>query len=241
MYAALDVGCGEGRMTEALRTQAAPGAWIVALDMQPDAVAITRARHAVDGIRASIESLPLSSGQFELVTAGHVLPSTADVPRAVRELRRVLSPGGVLLAGADSESSGRRLLAWHVEACKRAGLTDQARRAAIPSARSRFTLENGGRALSRAFGSVEVKVRDEALVLASVDDLLRLYGDGLHLRGATSLEGPGDADVLAIRLKPHLRDIASAAVEPDGRLIVPRRSGCFVCRMPKLLTRQPPA
>lgn len=234
MYAALDVGCGEGRMTAALRTRAAPGAWIVALDVQPDAVALTQARHAVDGIRASVESLPLSSGQFELVTAGHVLPSAADIPRAVRELRRVLCPGGVLLASADSESSGQRLLAWHVEACQRAGLTGQATRAAMPSARSRFTLENGGGALSRGFGSVEVKVRDEALVLASVDDLLRLYGDGLYLRGATSLDGPGDADALAIRLIAHLRDIASAAVESDGRLIVPRRSGCFVCRMPKL-------
>lgn len=230
MYAALDVGCGEGRMTEALRTQAAPGAWIVALDVQPDAVAITRARHAVDGLRASIESLPLSSGQFELVTAGHVLPSTADVPRAVRELRRVLSPGGVLLAGADSEASGRRLLNWHVEACRRAGLADQARRAAAPSARSRFTLEDGAETLSRSFSTVDVHARDDVLEFPSVDALLRLYATGLHLRGAPALDSPGDANALADQLQPHLRDIATAAAESDGRVIVPRRSGCLVAR-----------
>ena len=230
VYAALDVGCGEGRMTQALRAQAAPGAWIVALDVQPAAVAVTRTWHAVDGICASIESLPLTSGQFELATAGHVLPSTRDIPRAVDELRRVLAPGGVLLASADSESSGRRLLDWHVEACRRAGLTNQAKRAAEPSARGRFTLENGGRALAAAFGVVDVRTRDEALAFPSVDMLLKLYVNGLHLRGARANDDPGAAADLAARLGPHLRDLAAAAAEPGGRIIVPRRSGCFIAR-----------
>ena len=230
VYAALDVGCGQGRMTQALRTRAAPGAWIVALDVQPEAVAVTRARYAVDGVCAGIESLPLSSGQFELVIAGHVLPSTADIPSAVGELRRVLSPGGVLLASADSESSGQRLLGWHVEACRRAGLTDQAARAALPSARSRFTLENGAGTLSREFGTVDVHARDEALVFPTVDALLALYVSGLYLRGSRSLDGPDEAAVLAARLSPHLRDIAAAAARPDGCIVVPRRSGCLAAR-----------
>ncbi len=230
VYAALDVGCGEGWMTQALRAQAAPGAWIVALDLQPAAAAVTRTRHAADGICASIESLPLASGQFDLATAGHVLPSTRAIPRAVDELRRVLAPRGVLLVGADSESSGRRLLNWHVEACRRAGLTDQAKRAAEPSARGRFTLENGGRALSAAFEVVDVRTRDEALAFPSVDVLLKLYVNGLHLRGSRAHDDPDAAADLAARLRPHLRDLAAAAAEPGGRIIVPRRSGCFLAR-----------
>ena len=230
VYAALDVGCGAGRMAAALRSQAAPGAWIVVLDVRPDAVAVTRARDMVDGVQASLESLPLSSGLFELVTAGHVLPATVNIPRAVVELRRVLAPGSVLLASADSESSGQRLLGWHVQACRRASLHDQADRAAAPSARSRFTLENGARALSRAFGAVDVHTRDEALVFPTVDALLRLYVNGLHLRGARPLDDPAKAHMLAAQLAPHLRAIAAAAAEPDGRIIVPRRSGCFVAR-----------
>jgi SAM-dependent methyltransferase len=230
VYSALDVGCGEGRMTQALRERSAPGAWIVALDLQPAVVAVTRATLAVDGIRAGIESLPLASGQFELATAGHVLPSTTNIPGAVRELRRILTPDGVLLASADSESSGRRLLDWHVEACRRAGLIDQASRAAAPSARGRFTLENGGRVLSRAFRTVHVHARDQALAFPSVDAVVRLYVNGLHLRGAEPLDDPEDAEALALRLQPHLRNVATAAAEPDGRVIVPRRSGCFVAR-----------
>ena len=230
VYSALDVGCGEGRMTQALCRQAAPGAWIVAVDRQPEAVATTRARHAVDGLCASVEALPVAPGQFELTTAGHVLPSARDIPRAVRELCRVLAPGGALLASADSESSARRLLDWHVEACRRAGLADQARRAAAPSARGRFTLENGAHTLSRTFKTVDVHARDDVLAFPSVDALLKLYVTGLHLRGAPAPDGPGDANALADRLRPHLRDIASAAAESDGRVIVPRRSGCFVAR-----------
>lgn len=230
VYSALDVGCGEGRMTHALCRQAAPGAWIVAVDLQPEAVAATRARHAVDGLCASIESLPLAPGQFELVTAGHVLPSTPDILRAVSELRRVLAPGGALLASADSEISAQRLLEWHVEACRRAGLRDQATRAAAPAARSRFTLENGVEALSRAFPTVDVQIRDDLLAFPSVDALLNLYVQGLHLRGAPAISDPTDAASLAIKLQPHLRDIATAAAESDGRVIVPRRSGCLVAR-----------
>ncbi len=217
-------------MTRALRLRAAPGAWIVAVDVQPEAVATTRNRFAVDGILAAMESLPLASGQFELVTAGHVLPSSDDIAGAMRELRRVVAPGGILLASADSESSGRRLLHWHVEACRRAGLVEQAERAAAPSARGRFTLENGARQLSRAFASVDIHSRDEMLTFPSVDALLRLYLNGLHLRGAPAVSDPVDALALANRLRPHLRAIAAAAAEPDGRVIVPRRSGCFVAR-----------
>ena len=230
VYTALDVGCGEGRMTEALRARAASGAWIVALDVQPDAVALTRAPHQADGVQASAESLPLSSGLFDLVTAGHVLPSAPDIPRVVSELRRVLVPGGALLASADSETSAQRLLEWHVEACRRAGLRDQATRAAAPSARSRFTLENGVEALSRAFPTVDMQIRDDVLAFPSVDALLRLYVNGLHLRGAPAGGDPTQAASLANKLQPHLRVLASAAVEPDGRILVPRRSGCLVAR-----------
>lgn len=230
VYSALDAGCGEGRMTQAMRRRAAPGAWIVAVDLQPQAVAVARTRTAADGVAARVESLPLASGQFDLVTAGHVLPSALNVSLAVRELRRVLAPGGLLLASADSESSGRRLLDWHVEACRRAGLTDQATRAAAPSARGRFTLENGAHILSPTFNAVEVHARGEALAFPSVDALLPLYVSGLHLRGASALNDPGDAVALANKLQPHLLDIASAAAEPDGRVIVPRRSGCFVAQ-----------
>ena len=140
------------------------------------------------------------------------------------------SPGGALLASADSETSARRLLDWHVEACRRAGLADQARRAAAPSARGRFTLENGAHTLSRTFKAVDVHARDDMLAFPSVDALLKLYVTGLHLRGAPAPDGPGDANALADRLRPHLRDIASAYAESDGRVIVPRRSGCFVAR-----------
>ncbi len=230
VYSALDVGCGRGRMTQALRRRAAPGAWVVAIDVQPEAVATTRSRYAVDGILAGMESIPLASGQFELVTAGHVLPSSNNITRAMRELRRVLAPGGSLLASADSESSGRRLLDWHVEACRRAGLLDQAERAAAPSARRRFTLENGARQLSRVFASVDVHSRDETLTFSSVDALLKLYVNGLHLRGAAALKDPADAMALANCLRPHLLTVAAAAAESDGRVIVPRRSGCFVAQ-----------
>ena len=72
--------------------------------------------------------------------------------------------------------------------------------------------------------------RDEALVFPTVDALLRLYAGGLHLRGARFVRDPDESAALAAKLAPHLRDLATAAAEPDGRIIIPRRSGCLSAR-----------
>ncbi len=231
VYAALDVGCGAGRMTRALRERLPPGALLTALDVDPRAAAAARAGGGVDVLRARAEALPLASGQFELVTAGHVLPSAAHLARAVAELRRALAPGGVVLASADSAASGRRLLDWHVDACRRAGRADQAARALAPSPRDRFTLENGARVLAAAFGQVETHARGEALVFGSADALLEVYLRGLlHARG---LPPPIDRRALALAaadLGPHVRAIAAANTDADGRIVVPRRSGVLIAR-----------
>ena len=228
VHSALDVGCGKGRMAQALRTHAAPGALLLALDIHEQTIHDVRQRSNVDCVRATVEALPIASGQFELVTAGHVLPLVDDISKAVNELRRVLAPSGTFLASANSETSGDRMLAWHVEACRRAGRSDQASRSIAASSERRFSLENGAQTLSRAFKTIDVRTHDTALVFRTVDALLKMYVGGLHMRGAPTSSFETDISGLAGELSPHMRAIVVAAAEPDGRIIVPRRSGCLV-------------
>jgi demethylmenaquinone methyltransferase/2-methoxy-6-polyprenyl-1,4-benzoquinol methylase len=47
--------------------------------------------------RASALSLPFRSGAFDVAMSAFVVRNLPDLPRAFRELRRVLSPGGTLL------------------------------------------------------------------------------------------------------------------------------------------------
>jgi len=87
----LDVGSGTG----ALAARAAGlGRTVVALDADPEMVAMSRA--AVPGrvLRASLPDLPFDDGTFDAVTANFVVNHVQDPRAAMRELARVKRHGG---------------------------------------------------------------------------------------------------------------------------------------------------
>lgn len=108
---ALDVGCGTGGTLA--RLDARPElATVVGLDASPAALALAR-RHSARLLRADAFALPFPDAAFDLVTCLDVwqhLPADA-VPRAARELRRVLRPGGFALLRVNGRGlwPGRRL------------------------------------------------------------------------------------------------------------------------------------
>jgi SAM-dependent methyltransferase len=91
---ALEVGCGEGRVTRDLVER---GYDVLALD---PAETLVRAAIEVDPVgRYAIADgleLPFADARFDLVVSYNVLQNVADLPRAVQEIHRVLSPGGAL-------------------------------------------------------------------------------------------------------------------------------------------------
>lgn len=96
----LDVGCGTGSQAVAL-ADAIPHARIVAVDGDPDVLARARTRPVGRPIRwteALAQDLPLEDDAVDCVTASlllhHLSPSTRLL--ALREMRRVLRPGGHL-------------------------------------------------------------------------------------------------------------------------------------------------
>lgn len=114
----LDVGCGEGRWGRLL---AARGAHVTGLDLTP---AMVRRAHERRGegeqyLRGNAESLPLAGAAFDLVTSYIMLVDVPDFRAAVREMARVLRPGGEVVVanlsfmsvntGWVRDESGRRL------------------------------------------------------------------------------------------------------------------------------------
>jgi SAM-dependent methyltransferase len=91
---ALEVGCGEGRVS---RDLAARGHRVTGIDASPTLLAAAAAAHPGGDYRvAAAEALPFAPASFDLVVAYNVLMDVADMPRAVAEAARVLRPGGHL-------------------------------------------------------------------------------------------------------------------------------------------------
>jgi ubiquinone/menaquinone biosynthesis C-methylase UbiE len=94
----LDVGCGTGVLLERLAAHA-PDARFVGVDATPGMLARARARlgTGVSLIEASGEALPLPSRSVHVVVSTSALHYMADAPRALRDMHRVLAPGGTLV------------------------------------------------------------------------------------------------------------------------------------------------
>ncbi|MEU1127683.1 methyltransferase domain-containing protein [Streptomyces sp. NPDC005899] len=151
----LDVGCGPGTITADIAGLVSPGR-VTALDTgreildEAAAVAAGRGLDNIEFATGDVHALDFPDDSFDVVHAHQVLQHVSDPVRALREMRRVCRPGGVV-AARDSDyaamtwyppsagmarwqelydrvaranggepDAGRRLLSW----ARRAGFTD---------------------------------------------------------------------------------------------------------------------
>ncbi|MFJ9428165.1 methyltransferase domain-containing protein [Streptomyces sp. NPDC101490] len=112
----LDVGCGPGTITADLAALVAPGR-VTAVDAAGDVLAKARGVAEERGLRnveftvADVHALDFPDDSFDVVHAHQVLQHVGDPVRALREMRRVCRPGGVV-AARDSDYGA---FAWYPE------------------------------------------------------------------------------------------------------------------------------
>lgn len=105
----LDVGCGDGRHIAAA---AARGPYAVGVDYAPAELRKSRARLAaigarVDLIAADASRLPFRPEAFDAVICTETLEHLPDDTGAMREIARVLAPGGLLHGAVPSHFTER--------------------------------------------------------------------------------------------------------------------------------------
>lgn len=93
----LDVGCGPGSLTADLVVHA-PGCEMHAIDASPDAIERARAEHGsvADFRTGDVYALDAPDDHYDVVHAHQVLQHLDDPVAALREMRRVAKPGGVV-------------------------------------------------------------------------------------------------------------------------------------------------
>lgn len=91
-FLAVDIGCGNGQLTEQL---AAHFTSVVGLDPSQDQIAHAQAQENVSYGCANAEDLPLLARSASLITAAQAA-HWFDLPRFYAEVRRVAEPGAIL-------------------------------------------------------------------------------------------------------------------------------------------------
>jgi ubiquinone/menaquinone biosynthesis C-methylase UbiE len=92
----IDVACGTGIVARVARERLGPEARIVGVDVAPPMLAVARtADPTIDWREGNASSLPVSAAEhFTVLTCHQGLQFMPDKPAAIREMRRVVAPGG---------------------------------------------------------------------------------------------------------------------------------------------------
>jgi SAM-dependent methyltransferase len=152
-FTMLDVGCGGGRTIQKLAAIASEGK-VYGIDHSAASVAAARGANAqsiaggrVDIQQGSVSDLPFPDGMFDVVTAVETHYYWPDLVRDLREIWRVLKPGGRLVVIAETYK-GRRFDAFF--------------RPAMKLLRATYLSVNGHREMLSAAGYSETAVLEES-------------------------------------------------------------------------------
>lgn len=211
----LDAGCGNGAYLRRLadRSIAATGC-----DLSFGMLEAVGAPLPL--VNGDVVHLPFSDGSFDVVVAPHMLYHVEARATALVELRRVLRPGGVLVAVTNGS---RHMLALR-------SLVEDAAREATPGWEMRnpstheFSLDNGADQLREAFDRVDI-VRPGHVGVVRLTDA----GVAAEYVASTADHYEDQVDRPWSEVTEHVRAAVQRRIDETGEFIVRGESGAFVC------------
>jgi len=172
-HTVLDVACGTGVVAAAAAERVGPSGAVTGVDINPGMIAVAARTRGVRWAQADAARLPFPDGGFDRVLCQAGLQFVPDRLGALREMRRVLRPGGRVA-----------LLVWRAlhHSPGFAALADALQTVVGPEAaavmRAPFVFGDDPRPLvtlldSAGFGDVDVQARAVTVRFASVEAFVR--------------------------------------------------------------------
>jgi ubiquinone/menaquinone biosynthesis C-methylase UbiE len=206
----LDIGCGNGYYLATLARLGHTGP-IVGFDLSRGMLdAAATIAGAAQLAVADAERLPIARHTVDVSLAMHMLYHVPDRAQAIRELRRVTKPGGVVLVVTNSDAHMQELNDLVFAAVGRS----------LPSSRLKFKMENGEPELRAAFAHVERHDFPSELHVTDPDAVIAYVESMQHFVSTNGNE----------QLIDDIRASVAEVIERDGMFRIQTRPGCFVCR-----------
>lgn len=224
----LDLGSGTGDLALAAARE---GRGVVAVDPDPDMVAMTRAALAPAGARvleAAAPTLPLPDASVGAITANFVVNHVPDPRATMRDLARVAAPSAPIALTIWPAAPGPHLAAYG-EAARAAGAV------AVPSTRLAPELD-----FPRSPDGLAGLADEAGLRVERAEELCwtwRIAADDLMAGIAGGVAGPGRmhlAQTEAVRadIETRVRQLWSAYATDGGLLAVPVTAALVVATRP---------
>jgi len=192
---AVDVCCGTGDLALLLAKRVGPGGAVLGVDFSEEMLRIARRRAAAAGLaricrfaEGDAEALALRDATFDVATVGFGIRNVRSPEAALRELRRVLRPGGrlaVLEFSRPSNAAVRALYDWYsfavVPRVGRIVASHPDAYAYLPTSIRRWPDQRGFAEILRNVGFADIEVRN---ILTGVAAIHVAVGDGPARGGA---------------------------------------------------------
>jgi ubiquinone/menaquinone biosynthesis C-methylase UbiE len=206
----LELGCGQGLMWKE-NIDRIPAGWTITLSDLSSGMLDAAWQNLVITGRAfqfkeiDAQSIPFEDKTFDAVIANFMLYHVPDLPRALREIKRVLKLGGRFIAATVGTNHMHEAIRWTQQVSRESSLPFS-----VP-----FTLENGYDQLASIFSKVGLTRYSDSLKVTEVKPLI-----------AYILSNISAGDLLESELI-NVEERLNKELETKGEISITKDSGLF--------------
>lgn len=214
----LDIGSGTGSYYDRVRDHL-PVAHYFGLDRYAGLLSASAAPRRV---QADAGQLPFGDDAFDVVMANHMLYHVADLDATLREIARVIQPGGILIAATNSLYNMPQIFSLVRQAIGTL-MPEHSGSLLFNPPHIDFGLENGTRLLARIFYGVVRYELPTVLIFDSADPVIDYVVSWRSLFESQFPDGVGwDAAV------EYMRGLVATKIRQRGEYAVELLSGALV-------------